>query len=181
MQHVDHPAHYGGEDNPQEAIKVIEGLGLGWGFTVGNALKYLLRAGRKTRSPVADLLKAMWYLRRAVWLAESNTDALSDVAYRADPASYRKEAPVVLLVPTSGSVRVLTGLASGSFIHGLHLGQAGAEPVWVEPRGGTWLGSLEPIGLGLRDTPFTLEVILLREHPKLTAAELDHEHVESVP
>lgn len=27
---VDHPAHYGGKDNPYEAIKVIEAWGLGF-------------------------------------------------------------------------------------------------------------------------------------------------------
>ena len=34
---VDHPNHYGGEDNPYEAIKVIEDWDLG--FNLGNAVK----------------------------------------------------------------------------------------------------------------------------------------------
>lgn len=41
---VDHPAHYGGADNPHEHIKVAEALG--WGYCVGNATKYLWRLGR---------------------------------------------------------------------------------------------------------------------------------------
>lgn len=34
---VNHPQHYGGEDNPFEPIKIIEGLNLD--FHIGNALK----------------------------------------------------------------------------------------------------------------------------------------------
>ncbi len=63
MSEIDHPAHYGG-DNPYEAIKVIEALGLG--FHLGNAVKYIVRAGRKTTDPIADLEKARWYLDREI-------------------------------------------------------------------------------------------------------------------
>ena len=67
---VDHPSHYGGADNPYEAIKVIEGWlgkeGAG-NFCIGNALKYLCRAGRKEDNGVVqDLEKARWYLDRAI-------------------------------------------------------------------------------------------------------------------
>lgn len=58
---VDHPAHYGGADNPWEAIKVIEAWALG--FNLGNAVKYISRAGKKEgANPVEDLEKARWYL-----------------------------------------------------------------------------------------------------------------------
>ena len=60
---VDHPAHYGGADNPYEAIKVIEAWGLG--FCLGNTLKYISRAGKKS-SEVEDLKKARWYLDREI-------------------------------------------------------------------------------------------------------------------
>lgn len=60
---VNNPAHYGGKDNPYEAIKVIEA----WecGFNLGNVLKYLSRAEKKG-SPVQDLEKALWYLQREI-------------------------------------------------------------------------------------------------------------------
>jgi hypothetical protein len=62
---VNHPAHYGGADNPYEAIKVIEAWGLG--FNVGNAVKYLSRAGKKEPAKlIEDLEKARWYLDRAI-------------------------------------------------------------------------------------------------------------------
>lgn len=60
---VNHPAHYGGADNPYEAIKVIEAWGLG--FHLGNVVKYVARAGRKGDAG-DDLRKAAWYLARAI-------------------------------------------------------------------------------------------------------------------
>ena len=64
MSAVNHPSHYGGEDNPYEAIKVIEAHNLG--FHLGNAIKYILRAGKKTSDPTEDLNKAIFYLKRHI-------------------------------------------------------------------------------------------------------------------
>ena len=62
---VNHPTHYGGEDNPFEPIKIIEGLNLD--FHIGNSLKYMLRAGKKNpEKEVEDLEKAVWYLQRKI-------------------------------------------------------------------------------------------------------------------
>jgi len=60
---VNHPKHYGGADNPYEAIKVIEAWGLG--FCLGNTVKYIARAGKKGAA-LEDLEKAAWYLARHV-------------------------------------------------------------------------------------------------------------------
>lgn len=61
---VDHPNHYGG-DTTYETIKVIEAWGLD--FHLGNAVKYISRAGKKsTTSELEDLEKARWYLDRAI-------------------------------------------------------------------------------------------------------------------
>jgi hypothetical protein len=58
---VNHPAHYGGGDNPYEAIKVIDAWSLG--FCLGNTVKYISRAGRKDPAKrLEDLKKARWYL-----------------------------------------------------------------------------------------------------------------------
>lgn len=58
---VDHPPHY--QANGVEAIDVIDAFGLG--FNLGNAVKYLLRAGRKGDA-LTDLKKARWYLDREI-------------------------------------------------------------------------------------------------------------------
>jgi hypothetical protein len=64
-EQVNHPVHYGGENNPYEAIKVIEAWQLG--FCLGNVLKYLSRAGKKdNQTLVQDLEKAKWYLEREI-------------------------------------------------------------------------------------------------------------------
>lgn len=60
---VDHPAHYGG-DVPHETIKCLRA----WltpeefrGFLIGNAIKYLSRAGKKVGAE-DDIAKARWYI-----------------------------------------------------------------------------------------------------------------------
>jgi hypothetical protein len=62
-EHINHPAHYGGADDPYEAIKVIEAWGLG--FNLGNTIKYIVRADRKGDA-IEDLRKARWYLDREI-------------------------------------------------------------------------------------------------------------------
>jgi hypothetical protein len=64
---VDHPPHYGGADDPFEAIKVIEAWQLG--FHLGNVVKYLSRAGKKGTT-LTDIKKARWYLDRYIALLE---------------------------------------------------------------------------------------------------------------
>jgi hypothetical protein len=65
METVNHPNHYGGGDNPYETIKVIENWELD--FHLGNAVKYISRAGKKDSAKEReDLLKAIWYLNRKI-------------------------------------------------------------------------------------------------------------------
>jgi len=44
-----------------EAIDIIEAYSLS--FSLGNAIKYIIRAGKK-ESKSEDLIKAIWYLNR---------------------------------------------------------------------------------------------------------------------
>lgn len=60
---VNHPSHYGGSENPYEAIKVIEAWQLN--FNLGNVIKYISRAGKK-ENKTEDLQKALWYLQREI-------------------------------------------------------------------------------------------------------------------
>lgn len=59
---VNHPPHY--RVGNLECIDVIEAYRLG--YHLGNVVKYLWRAGRKTPDVIVDLRKAVWYCRRAV-------------------------------------------------------------------------------------------------------------------
>lgn len=65
---VDHPSHYGGADNPYEAIKVIEAWKLG--FNLGNSVKYISRHEHKGTA-LEDLKKARWYLDREIQRLEN--------------------------------------------------------------------------------------------------------------
>lgn len=62
VEKIDHPDHYA-EGRKFEPIDVIEDWELG--FCLGNALKYISRAGRK-ENYLEDLLKAKWYLEREI-------------------------------------------------------------------------------------------------------------------
>ena len=59
---VNHPVHYGG-DTIYETIKVIDAWGLG--FSLGNAVKYISRSGKKGEK-VQDLKKAIWYINHEI-------------------------------------------------------------------------------------------------------------------
>jgi len=62
---VNHPKHY--NHGNIEAIDVIEDWNLD--FHLGNAVKYICRAGKKNLSTdVEDLEKALWYIERKVKL-----------------------------------------------------------------------------------------------------------------
>ena len=61
MSAVDHPKHYNA--GKIEVIDAIEDWGLG--FHLGNVVKYITRADHNGNRK-EDLLKAQWYLNRAI-------------------------------------------------------------------------------------------------------------------
>ncbi len=68
---VNHPEHYGGSENKYEAIKVIDAWDLG--FSLGNTVKYISRAGKKDKDKeIQDLKKAAWYLQHHIENLETN-------------------------------------------------------------------------------------------------------------
>lgn len=62
-EQINHPRHYGG-DTTYEVIKVLQAWGLHTSFSLGNAVKYISRAGKKGGPDqyIIDLQKAQWYL-----------------------------------------------------------------------------------------------------------------------
>lgn len=74
---VNHPEHY--QSKNLEVIDVIESFELN--FSLGNVIKYILRAGKK-HNRIEDLQKAKWYLEREIERLKANeprekTSALS--------------------------------------------------------------------------------------------------------
>ena len=61
LDKINHPSYYQSSKGI-EAIDVIEAFNLN--FNTGNAVKYILRCGKKTRDTDKDIKKAIWYLDR---------------------------------------------------------------------------------------------------------------------
>ena len=56
------PDHYRSHASGVECIQVTEHMN----FCLGNAIKYIWRAGLKSENPVEDLEKARWYITREI-------------------------------------------------------------------------------------------------------------------
>lgn len=70
---INHPSHY--TDGTIEVIDYIEDKELG--YHLGNAIKYISRAGKKDPSKtVEDLKKAVWYINRKIKKLESGVDPI---------------------------------------------------------------------------------------------------------
>lgn len=60
---VDHPSHYNAHPSGIEAITIVEHFN----FCIGNAIKYLWRAGLKPgAATIEDLKKSVWYIQREI-------------------------------------------------------------------------------------------------------------------
>jgi len=71
-EQVNHPDHYGGEDNVYEVVKVAEAWGIDRDAYLFNVLKYIGRSGKKDDNPpLQDLKKALWYLNRRIETIEN--------------------------------------------------------------------------------------------------------------
>ena len=82
---INHPAHY--TDGKIEVIDYIEDKG--FDFCLGNAIKYISRAGKKNPDKkIEDLEKAIWYLRREIKQLNdaSHAKAILNMMYGKDSA-----------------------------------------------------------------------------------------------
>lgn len=59
---VNHPSHYTTHPSGVECIDIVEHMS----FNLGNAVKYVWRAGLKHPNRLEDLKKARWYLDREI-------------------------------------------------------------------------------------------------------------------
>lgn len=70
---VNHPTHYTSHPSGVECIQITEHMD----FCLGNAVKYLWRAGLKgqgTEQPLEDLRKAVWYVQREIARREQQAE-----------------------------------------------------------------------------------------------------------
>lgn len=75
---INHPAHYTGVTAGIECIDIARHLN----FQLGNALKYVWRAGKKGGSAMEleDLKKALWYLQDSIQNGYNDFDKCDHVA-----------------------------------------------------------------------------------------------------
>jgi hypothetical protein len=70
LLNVEHPPHYKAHPSGVECIQITEHMN----FCLGNAIKYVWRAGVKSKDPVEDLSKAVWYINREIAKIEKNQE-----------------------------------------------------------------------------------------------------------
>lgn len=74
VDNVNHPSHY--NDGKIEVIDYIEDKQLG--FCLGNAIKYISRAGKKKSGSMSDKEKEINDLRKALWYVERRIKELEE-------------------------------------------------------------------------------------------------------
>ena len=62
IEKINHPKHYNEHPSKVECIDIVEHFN----FNLGNAIKYIWRAGLKSENLIEDLKKAIWYLNREI-------------------------------------------------------------------------------------------------------------------
>lgn len=82
---INHPPHYTSNPSGVECITVTEWMN----FNLGNAMKYIWRAGEKGNA-IQDLQKARWYLDREISRLERTLQGNANVG-----AETRSEASMV--------------------------------------------------------------------------------------
>lgn len=108
-ERINHPTYYGG-DTRYEAIKVIEAWQLG--FCLGNTVKYISRARKKSpEAEIEDLKKAAWYLNREIVNREQGLQVAAKVAdYQTEQQNMRlPDVPEVPQQTSSGPVLAEVG------------------------------------------------------------------------
>lgn len=108
---VNKPAHYNSHPSKVEAIEICEQLN----FCVGNAVKYLFRAGLKG-SHLEDLKKAEWYLRRERIRLDSGGYSHAPPWHREQRLAWREKVKSIQLVESDESLlrAILAELSAGA-------------------------------------------------------------------
>jgi hypothetical protein len=71
IDNINHPPHYTSHPSGIECIQITEHMD----FCLGNAMKYIWRAGLKSDNAVEDLKKAVFYINREIALLDKGKEA----------------------------------------------------------------------------------------------------------
>ena len=76
MDSINHPSYYA--DGKIEVIEFIEDKN--FGYCLGNAIKYIARAGKKSKeTEIQDLQKAVWYINRRIQELSEQQETVNDM------------------------------------------------------------------------------------------------------
>lgn len=121
--HIDAPSHYIAETPQGRRIEVIEVIhAYGLGYDLGNIVKYVTRAGRKTLDPRADLRKAIKYTEFAA-AAMQPLGVFLEAAREAAPTP----AEIAAAFGLSARLSMALGLALRPFPHRLDMADLAAH------------------------------------------------------
>lgn len=71
---INHPSHYTSHPSGVECISITQ-----WhDFSIGNAIKYLWRAGLKKDSSLSDVVKEIEDLKKAIWYINNKIKLLEE-------------------------------------------------------------------------------------------------------
>ncbi|WP_314315174.1 DUF3310 domain-containing protein [Negativicoccus succinicivorans] len=100
---INHPSHY--TDGKFETIEAIESWRLG--YHLGNAVKYISRAGKKSKdTELEDLRKARWYIKRYIDHLNPGVEVIDPEDYAADKGLDSDLSLAVLCLVASGLLPV---------------------------------------------------------------------------
>ena len=84
---VNHPSHYTSDPSGIECIEITRHRN----FNVGNAIKYLWRAGLKSDSSLADTEKQVEDLRKAIFYINDEINRIERIQYARDTELMKAE------------------------------------------------------------------------------------------
>lgn len=110
---VNHPSHYTSHPSGVECITIVRHMS----FNLGNAIKYIWRAGLKSPDPIQDLEKAIFYLKDEIArLREPAEKTIREVISK--PAGWGNGVTEPL-VPRRDSANLTLGVGQTGGLHDL--------------------------------------------------------------
>lgn len=86
ISNVNHPAYYNSSPSGIECIEIARH----YCFSIGNAIKYLWRAGLKKDASMSDRLKEIEDLNKAIWYINDRIKQLQDEFPKTKTSSKRR-------------------------------------------------------------------------------------------
>ena len=75
IENIEHPKHYNSHPSGIECITIARH----YCFSIGNAIKYLWRAGLKKDSSMSDIDKEIEDLKKAIWYINDRIEELDNM------------------------------------------------------------------------------------------------------